>query len=143
MLNMQVKIAKNSYFSLALFWVALVLLVLTMSYSTIVYGALFSNHDHTSSHMDKSSKQDSSCSSMDSDHITYTHKHPADKDNKEEHEHTHVIHLSHGEFPSLGSQTLQIDTSPFLAISPLLALALQPAFFPKEAYASIFRPPIA
>ncbi len=128
---------------MALFWVALILLVLTMSHSTIAYGILFSNHEHASSHIDTSKEQYSSCSSMDCDHFTYTHKHPSDDDNKEEHEHTHAIHLSHGELLSLGAQTLQIDISRFLAVSPLLALALQPIFFPKVAYASIFRPPIA
>ncbi|OPZ21569.1 MAG: hypothetical protein BWZ03_00784 [bacterium ADurb.BinA186] len=140
---MHVKVAKNSYFSIALLWVALILLALTMSYSAIAYDILFSNHGHASLDIDTSSEQVSSCSSIDCDHFTYTHKHRSDEDNKEEHEHTHVIHLSHGEFLSLGSQTLQMDISRFLAVSPLLALALQPAFFPKIAYASIFRPPIA
>jgi hypothetical protein len=139
---MQVKVAKNSHFSMVLFWVALVLALLMVSQLTMVYGIPPSNHSDGGFLVDEAGEQESSCGSMDCHHITYTHKHSSDQDNKEEHQHTHVIHLSHGEFPVLGAQPLQID-GPVRAMPLLLALALQAAFFPKEACASIFRPPIA
>ncbi len=143
MFTMQLKIVKKSYFSIALFGLAFAVFSSTMSHFAIAYGPLFSNNTHTSLAIDKSCEQNSSCIKRECDHITFTHKHASDEDNDQEHDHTHFIHLSHGEFLSLGSQILALDISGFLAVSPLLALAMQPAFFPKVAYASIFRPPIA